>query len=53
MLNKEGALMMANLATKSGGAFLSKRRSHLGGDMSFSFSEAGSPPTPQCVFGIS
>jgi len=26
---------------------------YLGGDMSLSFSEAGSPPMPQCVFGIS
>jgi hypothetical protein len=30
-----------------------KVRRYLGGDMSFSFSEAGSPPTPQCVLGIS
>jgi len=26
---------------------------YLGGDMSLSFSEAGSPPMPQCVLGIS
>jgi len=26
---------------------------YLGGDISLSFSEAGSPPMPQCVLGIS
>jgi hypothetical protein len=30
-----------------------KVRRYLGGNMSLSFSEAGSPPMPQCVLGIS
>jgi len=39
--------------TTSGLGEGTKVNRYLGGDTSLSFSEAGSPPMPQCVLGIS